>query len=157
MLLIAAIRAMREKGVRLCSEQNSNVDEVSVLREVAPADLEAYRVQEAARANSASVETIEGREMRKELHWSVTVERDGEPILTIGHNHLSGRNLSPEDEDAIDRAASSLRGFIGDTRNSFGLLRPRSFVMPDDEGMEPRGCLSCASTPCMCPPGATEP
>lgn len=95
--------------------------------------------------------------MRKELHWSVTVERDGEPILTIGHNHLSGRDLSPDDEDAVDRAASSLRGFIGDSRNSFGLLRPRPLVVDDqDQGGELRGCLSCASTPCMCPPEAPE-
>ena len=46
------------------------------------------------------------------LHWSVTVEVDGEPVLTIGHNHLSGH---PEpNEEAIRIAAHHLLAFIGD-------------------------------------------
>lgn len=49
---------MREKGVRLCEAGKNDVAEVSVLREVTPADLQADRVQEETRAVSASVETM---------------------------------------------------------------------------------------------------
>lgn len=49
-----------------------------------------------------------------EHHWSVTVERNGEPIVTIESNGLSGREISAEDEDAIRAAAHHLLAFIGD-------------------------------------------
>jgi hypothetical protein len=47
-------------------------------------------------------------------HWAVTVYRDGEPVLTIGHNELSGRDISPADEDAIRTSAHHLLAFIGE-------------------------------------------
>lgn len=46
-------------------------------------------------------------------HWSVTVERDGEKIVTIESNCLSGREISTEDEDTIRTAANHLLSFIG--------------------------------------------
>lgn len=51
--------------------------------------------------------------MMDRKHWTVTVERDGENVVTIGHNHLSGRDLLPGDEEAIVSAARSLLGFVG--------------------------------------------
>lgn len=47
-------------------------------------------------------------------HWAVTVYRGGEPIVTIESNCLSGRDIDPEDEDAIRTAAKHLLAFIGD-------------------------------------------
>lgn len=47
------------------------------------------------------------------INWSVTVERDGEEIVTIASNHLSGRDLSPEDEETIRTAAKHLLAFVG--------------------------------------------
>jgi hypothetical protein len=47
-------------------------------------------------------------------HWAVTVERSGEKIVTIESNCLSGRDLSPEDEETIRTAAHHLLAFIGD-------------------------------------------
>lgn len=46
-------------------------------------------------------------------HWSVTVSRKGEEIVTIEPNCLSGRACAPEDEAAIRVAASHLLAFIG--------------------------------------------
>jgi len=47
-------------------------------------------------------------------HWSVTVTRHGVPILTIETAILSGRELSPDDQEAIRTAARHLLAFIGD-------------------------------------------
>ena len=47
------------------------------------------------------------------MSWSVTVERDGEKIITIETNCLSGRDLVPGDEDAIRTAAQHLLSFVG--------------------------------------------
>lgn len=46
-------------------------------------------------------------------HWAVTVWRNGEAILTIESNMLSGRDLSPEDVDCVRRSALHLASFIG--------------------------------------------
>jgi hypothetical protein len=46
-------------------------------------------------------------------HWSVTVERNGEQIVAIESNCLSGRDISPADEEAIRIAARHLLAFIG--------------------------------------------
>lgn len=46
-------------------------------------------------------------------HWAVTVCRNGEEIVTIESNCLSGRELSVEDTKIIHRAACNLLGFIG--------------------------------------------
>ena len=47
-------------------------------------------------------------------HWSVTVSRNGEEIVTIESNCVSGREISPADEETIRTAAHHLLGFIGD-------------------------------------------
>lgn len=48
------------------------------------------------------------------MSWSVTVERDGEHVVTIDTACLSGREISQEDEWAIRTAAHHLLSFIGD-------------------------------------------
>lgn len=60
------------------------------------------------------VETATGRQEWKRPHWSVTVSRDGEEIVTIESNCLSGREISAADEDAIRTAARHLLSFIGE-------------------------------------------
>lgn len=45
--------------------------------------------------------------------WAVTVERDGELVVTLAMSHLAGRDLSPEDERVIRLAAEHLLAFIG--------------------------------------------
>jgi hypothetical protein len=46
------------------------------------------------------------------MNWSVTVELDGEQVVTISHNCLAGH---PEpNEEAIRTAAHHLLAFIGD-------------------------------------------
>lgn len=47
-------------------------------------------------------------------HWAVTVERNGEQVVRIEKNCLSGRELSVEDEEAIRTAARHLMAFVGD-------------------------------------------
>lgn len=49
-------------------------------------------------------------------HWAVTVERNGERVVTIESNCLSGRDLSPEDQEAIRTAAQHLLSFVGERR-----------------------------------------
>ena len=46
-------------------------------------------------------------------HWAVTVFRNGEEIVTIESNCLSGRELSQEDEETIRNAAEYLLSFVG--------------------------------------------
>jgi len=46
-------------------------------------------------------------------HWAVTVSRNGEDIVTIESNCLSGREISDEDERIIELCANNLLGFIG--------------------------------------------
>lgn len=55
-------------------------------------------------------------------YLSVTVARDGETIVTIETNCLSGRDLSPEDEQSIRDAAGQLLSFIGDPVPGAGLI-----------------------------------
>lgn len=47
-------------------------------------------------------------------HMAVTVWRNGESVVTIETNCLSGRNLLPGDDEVIRDAARNLLGFIGD-------------------------------------------
>ena len=47
-------------------------------------------------------------------HWAVTVSPDGEEIVTIESNLLSGREITAEDEATIRMAAHHLLAFIGD-------------------------------------------
>jgi hypothetical protein len=47
-------------------------------------------------------------------HWAVTVWRNGEEIVTIETDCLSGKEIGPADEEAIRTAAQNLRAFIGD-------------------------------------------
>ena len=46
--------------------------------------------------------------------WGVTVYRNGEQVVTIESGSLAGREITPEDEDAIRCAAESLLAFIGE-------------------------------------------
>lgn len=55
-------------------------------------------------------------------HWAVSVDRDGQNIVTIESNCLSGRNLSAEDEETILGAAQSLLSFIGQPPSNPSLL-----------------------------------
>lgn len=47
-------------------------------------------------------------------HWAVAVYRQGENVVTIESNCLSGRTLLPGDDETIRSAAMNLLGFIGD-------------------------------------------
>lgn len=47
------------------------------------------------------------------MNWEVTVTRNGESVVTLGSNHLSGRDLSADDETAIRTAAAHLLSFAG--------------------------------------------
>lgn len=47
-------------------------------------------------------------------HYAVTVRRNGDEIVTIETNCLSGRQISSADEKAIRWSARQLLGFIGD-------------------------------------------
>ena len=49
-------------------------------------------------------------------HWAVTVERNGEAILTIDKLMIGGKLLTPADEDCIERCARHLLAFIGRDR-----------------------------------------
>ena len=44
--------------------------------------------------------------------WGVTVYRNSERVVTIEGGYLAGREITPEDEDAIRCAAESLLAFI---------------------------------------------
>ena len=61
-------------------------------------------------------------------HWSVTVERNGEQIVCIESNCLSGRDISQEDERIIRMAAEHLLSFIGAMKPDGSLLRLRSKI-----------------------------
>lgn len=50
----------------------------------------------------------------KTQSWAVTVERNGEPVVTIASNCLGGRDLSEEDERVIRLAAQNLLSFVGE-------------------------------------------
>lgn len=52
-------------------------------------------------------------DLRTTQHWSVTVTRNGEDVITISSNGLSGRELSVEDEKVIRTAADHLLAFVG--------------------------------------------
>lgn len=51
---------------------------------------------------------------QRQDHFAVTVHRDGEHVVTIETNCLSGRNITAEDEQVIRGAALHLLAFIGD-------------------------------------------
>ncbi len=46
--------------------------------------------------------------------WRVTVSRNGEHVVSIERESLSGREISPADEAAIRESALNLLAFIGD-------------------------------------------
>ncbi len=56
------------------------------------------------------------RSSQPQQHWSVTVSRNGENILTTESNCLSGRNLSDEDEACIRNCVQHLLSFVGEPR-----------------------------------------
>jgi hypothetical protein len=45
--------------------------------------------------------------------WAVSVERNGENVVTIESNCLSGRDLSADDKRVIEVAARHLLSFLG--------------------------------------------
>jgi hypothetical protein len=50
-------------------------------------------------------------------HWSVSVDRNGENLVTIESNCLSGKkDFTAEEEACIRNAAYTLLSFIGDHR-----------------------------------------
>lgn len=51
---------------------------------------------------------------RKPQHWSVTVAVDGETVLTIESNCLSGVSDIDQHSEAIRTCARHLLGFVGD-------------------------------------------
>ena len=46
-------------------------------------------------------------------HWAVMVDRNGENVITIETNHLSGRDISDEDARVIRLCAENLLSFAG--------------------------------------------
>lgn len=70
------------------------------------------------------------------MHWAVTVERDGEKIVTIESNCLSGREISAEDSEAIRNAAWHLLSFLGDPAPCDLVTVPR---LPTDRMLEAYG------------------
>jgi hypothetical protein len=50
-------------------------------------------------------------------HWHVEVSVNGETVLAIGHNFLSGVDDIHEHAETIRTAANHLLGFIGDAQN----------------------------------------
>jgi hypothetical protein len=72
-------------------------------------------------------------------YWSVGVEVDGESLVSIGFNWLSGKaGLTDDDEKAILGAAQHLLSFIG-----YG-LPPSSFDPDDGESETPTPCAGTA-------------
>lgn len=67
-------------------------------------------------------------------YFAVTVERNGEKVVTIETSCLSGREISREDEMAIRNAAHILLAFIGD---------------PEPPQLE-AGCIICGSKAHIC-------
>lgn len=65
--------------------------------------------------------------LTSESHWSVSVERDGENVVTIESNCLSGRDLSEQDRATIRHCAAHLLAFVGSGE-------PSTFLVDDDEG-----------------------
>lgn len=66
--------------------------------------------------------------------FAVTVERNGEKVVTIETNCLSGREISQEDEAAIRDAARSLLAFIGDPPPLVvRRIERRPFVFDEDQ------------------------
>lgn len=46
-------------------------------------------------------------------HWSVTVAKDDDEILTIAEGWLAGKELSREEEETVRKAAEHLLSFLG--------------------------------------------
>ena len=62
-------------------------------------------------------------------HWSVEVSRNGENIVTLESNCISGKaDFSPEDEHAIERAALCLLSFLGKPAQPSGATAPQETI-----------------------------
>ena len=59
----------------------------------------------------------ESRDVSCSEHWHVEVSVNGETVLVIGHNFLSGVDDIHEHAETIRTAANHLLGFIGDAQN----------------------------------------
>lgn len=66
--------------------------------------------------------------------WSVSVELNGENVVTIEPDCLSGRKIGPAEEDAIRSAACHLLAFLGDPPPIRFVTRERiPFQFPDEQ------------------------
>lgn len=78
--------------------------------------------------------------MSEKPYWSVTVSVDGDPVLTIEPNMLSGHHDIEKFGDQIRAASENLLAFIGD-----GSIPP-CFICGATEGLEPEpDCPICGS------------
>jgi len=75
-------------------------------------DLEA-QVTTLQAEQDASTFAAEFSAERATQSWAVTVERNGENVVTLSSNGQGGRSLSVEDERVIQMAADHLLGFLG--------------------------------------------
>lgn len=64
--------------------------------------------------------------------WSVTVWRNGEVVVGLENNSLSGREIRPEDEAAIRQAALHLLAFIGEPCELLSRLIPEQVHLGSD-------------------------
>jgi hypothetical protein len=82
--------------------------------------------------------------------WAVSVERDGENIVTIASNCLGGRDLSAEDERVIRMAAEHLNAFVGPGPTPEGRETAQAGSKPAQLGMcrtgFPHFCANCGNT-----------
>jgi hypothetical protein len=64
------------------------------------------------------------KRLRRDAYWAVTVNRNGEDIVTLASHHMGGKSeLSEADEDAIVNAARHLLSFVGaDARKRCGCV-----------------------------------
>jgi hypothetical protein len=72
-------------------------------------------------------------------HWAVTVSRNGEQIVTIESNCLSGRDISSKDEATIEDCARHLLAFIG---KEFAPPGAGSALPPDPKLLEIAGLVN---------------
>jgi hypothetical protein len=56
--------------------------------------------------------------------WSVTVERNGEDVVTLSNTMQAGRDISDEDARVIRMAAEHLRSFVGEPASVGAVARP---------------------------------
>lgn len=131
-----------ETILKLCREVSGydgydDADAVDLVEEVREnfaelqAEIERLKAKAPSQAGSCQASGVE--QVTMPPYWSVEVCADGESLVSIGENWLSGeRPLEQADERTILGAAQHLLSFIG-----HGL--PVSNFNPDDDGAPPAG------------------